>query len=60
MKELPVTLLLAPTGFTTLAVSIWSATSEAFYARASAPALLLVAVSALSIFIVLRQEEAGQ
>ena len=37
MKELPVTLLLAPTGFTTLAVSIWSATSEAFYARASAP-----------------------
>jgi iron(III) transport system permease protein len=60
IKELPVTLLLAPTGFTTLAVSIWSATSEAFYARASAPALLLVAVSALSIFIVLRQEEAGQ
>ena len=56
MKELPVTLLLAPTGFTTLAVSIWSATSEAFYARA-APALLLVAVSALSIFVVLRQEE---
>ena len=57
MKELPVTLLLAPTGFTTLAISIWSATSEAFYARASAPALLLVGVSALSIFVVLRQEE---
>jgi iron(III) transport system permease protein len=55
-----VTLLLAPTGFTTLAVSIWSATSEAFYARASAPALLLVGVSALSIFIVLRQEDAGR
>jgi iron(III) transport system permease protein len=60
IKELPVTLLLGPTGFTTLAVSIWSATSEAFYARASAPALLLVAVSAFSIFIVLRQEEAEQ
>jgi iron(III) transport system permease protein len=60
IKELPVTLLLGPTGFTTLAVSIWSATSEAFYARASAPALLLVTVSALSIFIVLGQEESGQ
>jgi iron(III) transport system permease protein len=60
IKELPVTLLLGPTGFTTLAVSIWSATSEAFYARASAPALLLVGVSALSIFIVLRQEEADR
>jgi iron(III) transport system permease protein len=57
IKELPVTLLLAPTGFDTLAVSIWSETTDAFYARASAPALLLVAVSALSIFIVLRQEE---
>lgn len=57
IKELPVTLLLAPTGFSTLAVSIWSATSEAFYAQASAPALLLVGVSAFSIFIVLGQEE---
>ncbi|MBK8049239.1 MAG: iron ABC transporter permease [Anaerolineales bacterium] len=60
IKELPVTLLLSPTGFTTLAVEIWSATSEAFYARAAVPALLLVAVSALSIFIILGQEERAQ
>ena len=59
IKELPVTLLLGPTGFSTLAVEIWSAASEAFYARAAAPALLLVCVSALSIVIVLRQEEGG-
>jgi len=57
IKELPVTLLLGPTGFATLAVEIWSAASEAFYARAAAPALLLVSVSALSIVIVLQQEE---
>lgn len=56
MKELPATLLLGPTGFDTLATRIWSATAEAFFARAAAPALLLVAVSALSMFILLSQE----
>ena len=45
MKELPATLILSPIGFTTLASSIWSAAEEAFFARAAAPALLLVAVS---------------
>jgi iron(III) transport system permease protein len=56
IKELPVTLMLAPTGFTTLATEIWSATAEAFYARAALPALLLVAVSSLSIGLLLSQE----
>ena len=31
MKELPATLILSPTGFTTLATSVWSFTSEAFF-----------------------------
>lgn len=57
IKELPVTLLLSPAGFTTLATQIWSASSEAFYARAAAPALLLVTVSAFSIVVLLGQEE---
>lgn len=56
MKELPATLLLGPTGFTTLATQIWSATAEAFFARAAAPALILLAVSALSIGIILGHE----
>ncbi len=51
MKELPATLLLRPTGFDTLAVEIWSATSEGFFARAAAPALLLLAVSALPMYL---------
>ena len=34
MKELPATLLLGPTGFTTLATQIWAAADEAFFARA--------------------------
>jgi iron(III) transport system permease protein len=57
MKELPTTILLAPTGFDTLAVRIWSATSEGFFARAAAPALLMVAVAAASLAFVLRYEQ---
>jgi iron(III) transport system permease protein len=57
IKELPATLLLGPTGFTTLATQIWSATAEAFFARAAAPALLLLVVSAMSILLILSQEE---
>jgi len=47
MKELPATLLLAPTGFDTLATRIWSATESAFFARAGLNALALVALSGL-------------
>ena len=57
VKELPATLLLSPTGFSTLATQIWSATDEAFFARAAAPALILLAMSAFSIFLVVMQEE---
>ncbi len=56
MKELPATLLLAPTGYDTLATRVWSATQDAFYARAAAPALLLVAVSALSVGLILGRD----
>lgn len=56
MKELPTTLILAPIGYTTLATQIWSATAEAFYARAAAPALVLLMVSALSLIYILETE----
>jgi iron(III) transport system permease protein len=55
MKELPLTLLLAPNGFATLATEIWSASSEALFAHAAAPALVLVAVSILSLRLLLRE-----
>jgi iron(III) transport system permease protein len=58
MKELPTTILLAPTGFDTLAVRIWSATSEGFFSRAAGPALLMMLVAALSLGFVLRGERA--
>ena len=60
MKELPATLLLRPTGFETLAVSIWAAADELFYARAAAAALVLLAVSAVPAYLlVVRPQEAS-
>ncbi|MBI2172327.1 MAG: iron ABC transporter permease [Chloroflexi bacterium] len=57
MKELPATLILSPIGFTTLATSIWSATSEAFFARAAVPSLLLILVTAFPLVWLLRRGE---
>lgn len=51
MKELPATLILAPIGFETLAVRTWSASSEAFFARAALPALVLISLSSLVLLL---------
>ena len=53
MKELPATLLLAPTGYSTLATQVYNATVEAFFARAAAPALAVgYAIGRLGCFLV--------
>lgn len=52
MKELPVTLLLRPIGFDTLATRIWGATADGFWTRAAGPALLLILLSAFSLFLI--------
>jgi iron(III) transport system permease protein len=57
VKELPMALLLGPIGFGTLATEIWGAASEGFYARAAAPAALLLALSAGTVALLLRAEE---
>ena len=55
MKELPATLILGPLGFRTLATQVWSASSEAFFAQAAVPALLLIVLSMLPLgFLILR------
>jgi iron(III) transport system permease protein len=56
MKELPITLLLSPIGFDTLATQIWSATSEAFFTKAALPSLILVTLSGVAVFLMLRRE----
>lgn len=53
MKELQATLILSPRNFETLATSIWHATSEAFFARAAIPALLLIFLSSVPMMILL-------
>lgn len=57
MKELPTTLLLAPTGFDTLPTEIWSANASAHFLQVGAPALLLVIVSALALPFMLRSQK---
>ena len=56
MKELPATLLLAPTEYGTLATRVWGASSEAFLARAASPALALVLLSSLPMAVLVRRE----
>jgi iron(III) transport system permease protein len=58
VKELPMALLLGPIGFDTLATQIWDAASEGFYARAAGPAAILLLLSAGSVALLLRAEEA--
>jgi len=56
LKELPATLLLAPTGYDTLAVRVWSATAEAFYTRASVPAMWLIVLGSIPLAISMIRE----
>lgn len=51
MKELPATLILAPLGFETLATDIWTQTNFGFYEASAIPALLLLAVAAVPVYL---------
>jgi iron(III) transport system permease protein len=58
MKELPATLILSPLGFDTLAMQVRSNISEALFARAAAPTLLLILLSSLPLaWLTLRNKE---
>ena len=57
LKELPATLLLRPAGFDTLAVRVWMWAADGFYLQAAPAALLLVMVSALPLYFLLRREQ---
>ena len=52
LKELPVTLLLRPIGFETLATEVWKFTEIGSYSRAALPALLLIAVAVPFVWLV--------
>ena len=56
MKELPITLILGPLGFSTLATSVWSAVEEAMFGAAAAPALLLILLSSVPMASIILKE----
>ena len=58
MKELPVTLMMRPFGWDTLAVKIYEFTSEGEWRLAAAPALALIAAGLLPIMLLTRKTEA--
>ena len=60
MKELPATLILGPLGFETLATSIWSSASEAYFARAAAPALSIVILSLFPLILLMKAEDKAE
>ncbi|MFC7186858.1 ABC transporter permease [Halorubrum yunnanense] len=56
MKELPVTLILRPSGFETIVTQIWRAQADALYQYAVVPTLILLVISGLSMVVILAQE----
>ena len=54
MKELPVTLLLRPFGYDTLAIWVWQEASESLWGSAALPALTIVAAGLLPVALLLR------
>ena len=60
MKELPVTLILRPSGFETIVTQIWRAQASALYQYAAVPALILIVISGLSMVVMLAQEGEGR
>jgi iron(III) transport system permease protein len=60
MKDLPATLILAPIGFETLATEIWTQTTYGFYEASAIPALVLLAVAAVPVYLLSEQGSAPQ
>lgn len=58
-KELPITYLLAPTGFTTLSMNVFSRTSEGMLAEAAPFALAIILFAGLFVGLILRYEGSG-
>lgn len=56
MRELPATILLAPTGFETLATYLWRMYEAGYFGRAAVPGLMLIVISALGLVLMLQGE----
>jgi iron(III) transport system permease protein len=56
MKELPIAFLLAPTGFQSLSITLFSRTSEGMLVDAAPYAAAIILFSGLFVGVVLRHE----
>jgi iron(III) transport system permease protein len=54
MKELPITLLLRPFSYDTLAIWIWQMVSESMWAGTALPSLTLVTIGLLPVIVLMR------
>lgn len=57
MKEMPLTLMLAPSEYQTLSIKIFNYTSEGEWLKASLPSLLLMIVGVVSVILVHSREK---
>ena len=60
MRELPATLLLAPTGFETLATYLWRVYEAGYFGRAAIPGLMLVLMSVFGLALILTGERRAE
>ena len=60
VKELTATLILGPLNFKTLATAVWSASEEAFFAQAAAPALMIILVSSIPMALLMLRERKSE
>lgn len=60
VKELPITYMLAPTGYHTLSMNVFSRTSEGMMSEAAPYALCIILFSSLFVGLVLKYEGRGQ
>ena len=56
MKELPLTFLLSPPGYETLAGNVWDYTSEAMFAEGAPHALLILVFSGIFVGVLIQRE----
>jgi iron(III) transport system permease protein len=56
LKELPITLMLRPPGYDTLAVRIWIQASDGFYTHAAPAGLLIVIASLIPLFFLVGKD----
>ena len=55
IKELPLTLILGPLDFHTLATTIWDRTNEAFFAQSAVYSLILIGISVLPLLLLSKE-----